>query len=142
MTSGRLPARVCKRRQVGLELLFRFEEDVEADEIEERELKVFGRGVVDVRDEGVGGSSSVATAVEGFFQGLLDSPAPVPAHDRSSDIVADRIGEHGRVAGAFTNTAAHTIGDGSHAVRCALGQKGDVLFPGDADEDEEALLLC
>ena len=113
--------------QVGLELLFRFEEDVEADEIEERELEVFGRGIVDVRDEGVG-IFLRRHAVE-LFQELLDSPAPVPAHDRSRDLVADRIGEHGRVAGAFTNAAAHAIGDGSHAVRFA--QKGDMLFPGD-----------
>src|SRR5207247_2299181 len=44
------------------------------------------------------------------------------------------------VAGALANAAAHAIGDGSHAVRFA--QEGDMLFPGDADEDEEPRLLC
>ena len=36
--------------------------------------------------------------------------------------------------------AAHASGDRSHAVR--LAQEGDVLFPGEAGEDEEPRLLC
>ena len=42
---------VLQAREIGLEPIRLLEEDVEADEIEERQLQVLGRGVVDVRDQ-------------------------------------------------------------------------------------------
>src|SRR5439155_21700419 len=49
-----VPGDVLQARQVRLEALLRLEIDVEADEIEEREPEVFGRGVVDVRHQPLG----------------------------------------------------------------------------------------
>ena len=51
---------VLQAREIGVELITRLEVDVEADEVEERQPQVLGRGVVDVRDEPSGSSAFTA----------------------------------------------------------------------------------
>ena len=61
---------VVEAREVGLERLLGLEVDVEADEVEERQLQVLGRGVVDVGDERVRGPPPSHASIEPLDEAL------------------------------------------------------------------------
>src|SRR5439155_498263 len=85
-------------RQVRLVGRAGLEVDVEAQEVEKRELQVLGRRVVDVRDEparvlALGGAVETRDIA-------LDAPPAEPPDDRARDLVADRIAQDRRMSGA------------------------------------------
>src|SRR5207302_5477810 len=69
----------------------------------------------------------------------LDPVAAVPAHDRGWDLVANRVTEHGRVAGAGPDACAYALLDRLDALR--LVQEGHVLLPRQPYQDVEAVLV-
>ncbi len=126
---------VLQAVEVRAELLAALEEDVEAEEVEEPEVEVLGRRVVDVRHERgfvVGLDGVVQPAQE-----LLGAPAPVPAHDGRRDLVADRPAEQRRVAGHGAGVGGHAADDVAHAR--AIVEERDVLLPREAAEHAQAV---
>ena len=73
------------------------------------------------------------------MQEALDVAAPVPADDRRRDLVADRVAEHGRVAGAHAHRLAHATLDVSD--EAPVVEERDVLLPRKPDEHVLPLLL-
>src|SRR5438093_633882 len=75
---------VLQAGEVGAEPLLRFEVDVEADQVQEGEVEVLGRGIVDVGDEGAG-----ILRLDDLVQPAqipLDPAAAQPAHDGGRDL--------------------------------------------------------
>ena len=107
--SGRSPADVLEPGEVGLELRPGLEEDVEADDVHERQLEVLRAGVVDVGDERPR-VLVLAVAVE-LLQEALDPVPAVPADDRGGNLVADRVAEDRRVAGAGPDALTDPLAD-------------------------------
>src|SRR5438093_10653914 len=100
---------VLQPRQVRVEPVFRLEVDVEADEVEERQLEVLRGRVVDVRHE----------AVRIL---LLDDPAQSlqvprgasraePTDERRRDLVPQRPTEEGRMTGTASDPRPDQRGD-------------------------------
>ena len=95
---------VLEARQIGRELPARLEKDIEAREIEERQLQVGGGRIVHVGDERGGCCCFAAMSKR---SGTARPAAAVPAHDRSGDFVADRKAEDRRCP-AQDRAIAHT----------------------------------
>ena len=95
---GAVAGEVVEPREIRLEPLPRLEIHVEAEEVGERQVQVFGRRIVDVGDEPVR-VLLLRRPVEPLEE-ALDGAAAVPAHDRGGDLVADRVAKDGGVAGA------------------------------------------
>ena len=127
---------VVQTREVVLQALLRLEVDVEGGKVEEGQLEVLRRGVVHVGDERVGvfGLDRLVEVV----QEALDAAIAVPARNLGRDLVADRVAEHGRVAGGGVGRLLDAADD-RLAVRAAL-EEGDVVLPRDADHHAEVVL--
>jgi hypothetical protein len=132
-----VPGDVMETGEVGLQRLVRFEVDVEADDVEERQLEVLGRRVVHVRDDRL--------AVDLFHRRTesldvaLDLPTPVPTDDRGRNLVADGVAEQRRMAGAVGGFPLHLVED---ALRCLpVVEEGDVVFPRESDHHLQAVLV-
>src|SRR5262249_18257206 len=91
------------------------------------------RRIVDVRHERV--RILRAYRVRETRHEAFDHPVPVPAHDGRRDLVAYRIGEHGRMPRALSHTRTHAGDDGGGTP--TIVEESDVLFPGQTDEDVE-----
>ena len=117
---------VLKPRQVGVEGLRSLEVDVEARQVEERQVQVLGRGEVDVGDQSLR-ILLLGGAVEALDE-ALDPAATVPADDRRGDLVADDVAEDSGVPGARAHSLAHDLLDPARS--SASGKKRHVLLPG------------
>jgi hypothetical protein len=126
---------VLEPRQIRVETLARLEVDVEAHEVQEWQVEVFGRGIVDVSDEAarILSLGGVVEALEKAFHG---APA-MPANHRGGDLAADGIAQNGGMSCAGGHTRAHAVLD------CAgqpdVVEEGDVLLPGDANHHPQAV---
>src|SRR5207247_326680 len=100
-----IAGKVLNAREVGLQALRFLEVDIEANEVEEGELQILRGGIVDVGDQAVGilGSCGLAESLEV----TLRTAAAEPAHAGRRDLVADRVAEDSRVAGAGTHSGTH-----------------------------------
>ena len=120
-----LAGQVLQPVEVGLQRLAAFQIDVEADDVDERQLQVLGRREVDVGDQ--------RTRVLGLDrahqprQEGLDLLPAVPAHDGRRDLVAHGVTQHGGVPGAGAHTGAHALLDVVGAA--TVVEECDVLFP-------------
>ena len=120
-----IAGQVVETGQVGLQALPRLEVHVEADHVEERQFQVLGRGVVHVRDERPR-VLGLDRAIQ-LLQVALDATPAVPPDDRAGNLVADRVPENGRMAGACRDARAHALLDGRGAG--GVVEEGDVLLP-------------
>jgi hypothetical protein len=127
---------VVQAREVGLERVPVLEVDVEGVEVDERELEVLRRREVDVGDQPAG-VLVLRRAVQALEEPLR-APAPVPAGDRSGDLVADRVRQDRRVAGDAADLLADALLDGAR--RRAVVEERDVLLPRQAGHDEQPVL--
>ena len=133
---GPVAADVLEPREIGLELRTGLQEDVEADDVDERKLEVLRARVVDVGDERPG-VACLGVVVE-VLQESLDPPPSVPADDRGRDLVADRVAEHGGMAGAGPDPLANPLADRLDPL--VVVQEGDVLLPRQTDHHPQPML--
>ena len=120
---------------IGLETILLLQVDVEAGKVQEIEIEVLGGGIVDVGDQRLrvlGLSHIVETLDE-----ALDFFPAVPAHDRGRDLVADGVGEDPGMAG----TGPHPLPLDDGGCQLPVVEEGDMLLPGQADHDPQAVLL-
>ena len=124
-----LVRQILDPRQVGLERLARLEVDIEADEIQKRQLQVFGGWEIDVADQGSGVLllHYAVQALDEFF----DTPAPIPAHNGGGNFIANRVAEQRSMAAAGARRGADPVFDGTTS--SPLIEESDVLFPRDSD---------
>ena len=115
----------------------RFQVDVEAHEIEERQIEILGRGIVHVGDESlrvfVPHNSGEALEV------ALHAVAAEPASQRRGDFVAERVAQQRGMAGAGAHFGADQCLDVGRAA--PIDQIPDVLLSREADHDVEAVAL-
>jgi hypothetical protein len=130
-----LPRQVLEPRQVRIEAVGRLEIDVEADEVQEGQIQVLGRRVVDVGDEPAR-VLRLGRAVQPL-QETLHRPPAVPPHHRGRDLAADRVAQNRGVAGAGGHGGAHAVLDDDGQPRVI--EEGDVLLPRNPDHDPQAL---
>jgi len=78
-----------KPGKVRSEPRLRLEVYVEASQVEERQIQILGGWVVDVAHEALG-VLGFGDPVE-LLEEALHPPGPVPAHNRSGDLVGERI---------------------------------------------------
>ena len=127
---------VMQSCDVVAESLPRLEEDVETGEVEERKLEVFGRRIVDIRDERVwvlGLRRRAETLDE-----ALDCAGPMPPHDRRRNLVTDAEAQHGRMTCALGGLGADALDDA--ACGAPALEKGDVVLPGEPDHDSQPVV--
>ena len=132
---GSVTGKVVESGQVRLEALLRFQVDVEACEIDERETQVLGRGIVHVGDEPAG-ILGLCRQVEPLDV-PLDPASAMPADDWRRDLVADRVAEDGRVPSALAHADANPPFDVPGTLRVV--QEGHVLLPRQAHHHPEAV---
>ena len=128
---------VVEPGEIRLHRLVRFEVDVEADQIEKRQLEVFGRRVVDVGDERV--PVDLLHGRAKLLDEALDLPTAVPPDDRGGDLVPDGVAEDGGMTRAGRDLLLDALDDlrrGSPFV-----EECNVVFPGEADHDAESVLM-
>jgi hypothetical protein len=128
---------VVEAPEIGLQELVGLEVDVEADQVEKRELEILGRGIVDVGDEGfrIDGLDRRAEPLDE----ALDAAASMPPDNRCGNLVADRVAEKRGMSCACPGASLDTIHD-------PLGlspviEKCDVLLPVEADHGREPLVV-
>ena len=102
-----LPGDVLQPGEVSLQLRLRLEIDVEANQVDERQLQVFGRGVIDVRHE-AGGVLVLCGPVQPLDPTLYTASS-VPANDRGRDLIANRVAKDGRMTGARAHSGAYPL---------------------------------
>ncbi len=126
---------VLQPPQVGAQVGFAVQVDVEGADVEAAHVEMFGRREVHVGDRRVG-RHRLDVGVE-LAQKALDARVPVPAHDRRRDLVAHRDHQRGRMRG----DAAGGGGNGlTHVAReRGVVEEGDVLRPRNADHDAQAV---
>ena len=129
---------VLQLGQVTLELLGVFEVDVEAEQVEEGKLQVFGRGVIDVGHDGIRGF-----LLHHFVDAAkitLDAAGPQPAGYGGGCFVAQSDAQQCRVPGA----AAHLFPDELMHIRCflAVNQVPHILFGREPHHDPEPMVPC
>ena len=134
---GTVAGEVLKAREIRRQAPRRLEIHVEADQVDEGQLEVFGGRIVDVGDQrgGILGPGHVTEP----RQELLHAAATVPAHDWGRDLVPDRVAEDGGMPGAAANASPDALRDGRTAR--AVVEEGDVLLPGQADHHAESVAL-
>ena len=128
---------VLQTSEIGVEPVALLEKDVETHKVEEGQLEIFRRRVVDVGDESLG-VLGLGRAVQSLEEGL-NAPAAVPTHDRRRDLVSDRVTENRGVADARPHALAHPLLD--RACTAGVVEEGDVLLPRHSDHHVEALSL-
>ena len=128
---------VLQPRHVRFEPVLRFQVDVEAHEIQERQLEILGGGIVHVSDE----SPRVFVPHDAgeALEVALHAVAAEPASQRRRDFVAERVAEQRGMAGAGAHFGADQCLDVGRAA--AIDQIADVLLGRKADHDAEAVAL-
>jgi hypothetical protein len=132
-----VPREVLQAGEVGLEGPLVLEEDVERGEIEEGQLEILGRGIVDVGDEAVG-VHGLCLPVQALYK-TLDLALAVPAHDRGGDLVAHRVAEDRGVGLACPHLGGNPGDDRIGPFRVV--EEGDVLLPGQPHHHLQAMRL-
>src|SRR5437870_1163172 len=94
-----------KSCQVGVKAILRFKVNVESHKVQEREMKVFGRGIIHVSDEGVWvfGLHRPVQALEVPF----NSSAAQPPNNRCCDFIPERIAQESWMASARTSLGTY-----------------------------------
>ncbi len=124
---------VLQAREVGFKARLRLQVNVEANQIQERKLQVLGSGIVHISKEAFG-VLRFCRRVQ-LLQKTLHPAAPVPAHDRSRDLVTHRVAQDGRVAPKPAYVSAHAF---LYATRDrSVFKKGDVLLPRQTHHDSK-----
>ena len=123
--------------QIGLEPLLGFEINVEANKIQKRQMKVFGRGIINVGDQAFrvfrpGGAIQP-------FQKAFHPAAAVPTHNRSGHFVANGVTEQGRMSGAGADFFAHHRFERTSAV--AIIKETRRAFDRQTDHHPQAVAL-
>src|SRR5437764_1070363 len=98
-------------------------------------MQVLGRRVVRVGDER--GRVLVLRRPVETFDEALDPLAAVPPHDPRGNLVTYYVAEDSWMAGACTNRVPDPEFDRSRPPRFV--EEGEVLLPGDADEDPQSM---
>src|SRR4029434_2917591 len=109
----------------------RLEEDVETGDVEERKLEVFGRRIVDIRDERVR-VLCLRHRTETLDEGL-DCARPMPSDDRRRNLVTHAEAQHGGMTGALGSLGADALDDATGGAPAV--EKGDVVLPGEPHHD-------
>jgi hypothetical protein len=128
---------VLEPPQIRLQAGLRLETDVERDEVQERKLQILGGRVIDVCDERVA-VLVLDRAVEPL-EVPLDLLASVPPDERGRDLVAKRVAEERRMAGAHAGLLAHPPLDLAGVL--SVNEKADVLLGRQADHDPKPVAL-
>jgi hypothetical protein len=121
---------VLQPRDVGGELGRSLEVDVVRYEVEAGQFEVLGAREARVGDERT--RILLRHRTPQALEEALDAAAPVPAHDRGGDLVADGVREQRGVAGAAGDGGAHARLDRGGA--SALVEERHMLLPRQADE--------
>ena len=129
---------ILQTPQVRLEPRRGLEVDVEAHEIEERELEVFRRGVVDVGHEPV--RVLVLDHPAKPLEVALDLWATQPARHRRRDLIAEGIAQERRVTGTLADSLADQRLDLGHLL-LAIDEEAHILFGGQSHHDPESVPL-
>ena len=119
-------------------MLLLLQVDVEAHEVQERELEIFGGGVVHIGDEALG-----VLGLDGAVrppQVAFDRSTAEPSGYGAGDLVADGIAQQRRVPGALPGHAADQRLDLAH-VPLPIDEQAQVLLGGERDHDPKALSL-
>src|SRR6266850_1478085 len=120
---------ILQTRHVCLQFVLRFQVDVERNEVQKRQIEIFRRRIIYICNEPLG-VFVLGSPIEAFKE-FFDATVAVPPDDRRGNFVADGIGKESRMSITGSNGFADTalqIADAAGVV-----QKGDVLFPGQAD---------
>src|SRR5262249_37738676 len=110
--------------------------DVEGTDIEERDLEVFGGGVVDVGEQGI--RCRRLGLVEKHTEKPFDPPTAVPSHDARRDLVANREQQSRRMRRKALHVASH--GGSNVPGHSSVVKKRDVLSPWQAHDHAETAL--
>src|SRR5258705_9368987 len=125
-------------RQLCLEPILGFGGTVIGGEIQELEPQVFGGRIVDICDQAVG-SLVLRSAIQPL-QVALDPRRAEPARQRSGNLVAHGVAQHGWMAGGGADAGAYDLLDvGSLLLFC---EEPDVTLHREADHDAQAMTLC
>ena len=126
---------VLQAGEVRVESLLRLEVDVEAHEVEERQLEVFRRGIVHVGDE-----PARVLVLDHPIQARevpLNPAATQPARDRRRDLVTQRVAQQGGMTRAALNLRANQRLDVRGAA--AVDEISHVLLGREPDHDVQAV---
>ena len=122
--------------QVGVKPVRRFQIDVEADQVEKRELQVLGGGIVDVGEKPVGIFSP--HRVRQPLEVPLDPAWSQPAYDRGGDLIAQGVAQQRRVAGDGLHRPADQVCDLSLAF-LPVDQETQILFRRESHHHPQAV---
>src|SRR5262249_32274795 len=116
----------------------RLQVDIVANQIQEAELQILGRGVVHISDEALR-----IRVFDNPVQSLevpLDPTAPEPADQGRRDLVAERVAKKSRMPSAGTCTAAHAMLN----IRSffLVDKETNILFCRQTHHYAKAMLLC
>ena len=133
-----LAGEVVQASEVGLEILPPLQVDVEAHEVQERELEILGGGVIHVGDEpaGIFGLDRAIRPLQVAF----DAAPAEPARDRSRNLVAEGVAQQRRVPGALAGHRADQDLDLAHAP-LPIDQEAHVLLGGESHHDPKPVPL-
>src|SRR5712692_10196011 len=111
--------------------------DIKGQKVQERQVQVLSRGVVHICDQ-TARRLLLGGAVQPPQEGLDSTPA-MPADDGRGNLVADRVTQYGRVAGASVYARANTTLDITG--QFTVVEEGNVLLPGQTDHDAQPVLV-
>src|SRR5262245_22184384 len=95
--------------EIGPKIRLAAQEDVEADKIQEREIQIISRRIVDVSDELA--RRRLSDVIVELFEETSDRARPMPAHDLRRDLIADGEREHCGVIAAAARVASDLFAD-------------------------------
>ena len=129
---------VLQARQVRAEIALAMQVHVERDQVDERQVEVLGRRIVDVREERVG-RDRLGVGIQ-LGEKPLDALRAEPAHDGGGDLVAERQHQDGRVRRERAHMSHDVAPDGPRHM--PVVEERHVVGPRHPDHDPETVLLC
>ena len=127
--------KILQAREIRFELIARFEIDVEAVKIKERQLQVFGGREVDIRHQR-GRILALGDAIKSMEEALDAAPA-VPSNHACWDLIADRVAEDRRMSRVGPHVGRESCRD--RVVAAFVFEERDVLLPRQADDDAQTV---
>ena len=128
---------IVQAGQVSIQAFLRFQINVEAGEIEEGELKVFGGRIIDIGHQALR-VLCFHSIVEAFQKAFQFAPT-VPANDRGRDFVADGVAKNRRMPCAGSDFGAHHLLN--HTGAFAVIEKGHRPLDRKARHDPQTVPL-
>ncbi len=123
---GLLTGDVLQPREIGAQLRFAMQVDIERADVEEREIEKLGRWKVDVGEEAL--RRRVFRVFVQLVEKAFDTQAPVPTHDIGRNLVTERESEQCRMRAELLHLRCQLLPDAT--LQTAIVKKGDVLRPG------------